>query len=358
MKALLILIIAVVAACGRESADVPSPQGYAIEETVAEEPEAAPFIEEPAEDEQPEPPLPLVTAEGIVWLVPPMFEYDHISYCGHCGFVNSWHDVICPITGVVLDYAGHGIGSPPPIFVYDPVLDLFGEPWFGHGYDTSSIGMYPFDMALELFSLDGFHVIQTVDSTIRDYTGESYFEGEIERFWQLSVDAYLNEFAVMYNGEFVTDFIFDRGLHPELWNWREWDFDSVAVRKDGMWGTIDRYGNTLAPFIFNQISYFDESSAIAVYNGKHGLIDRYGNVLIPFLYDEIYQFGTWFSPDRIAAVYNGKHGLIDENGNMVIPFLFDHLFNIDGNTAFAKYNGLYGIIDVHQTEANVALNQR
>jgi len=52
----------------------------------------------------------------------------------------------------------------------------------------------------------------------------------------------------------------------------------------------------------------------------------------------------------LVAIYNGKHGLIDETGETVIPFLFDHLFNINGATAFAMYNGLYGIIDVWQTE--------
>ena len=45
--------------------------------------------------------------------------------------------------------------------------------------------------------------------------------------------------------------------------------------------------------------------------------------------------------------------MIDEVGNTVIPFLFDHLFDIDGYTAFAMYNGRYGIIDVRQTEAKM-----
>jgi len=43
----------------------------------------------------------------------------------------------------------------------------------------------------------------------------------------------------------------------------------------------------------------------------HGLIDRYGNELIPFLFDQFYHFGN-YTPGMVVAVYNGRHGVVDE----------------------------------------------
>ena len=38
--------------------------------------------------------------------------------------------------------------------------------------------------------------------------------------------------------------------------------------------------------------------------------------------------------------------VVDVNGNVVIPYIFEDLTIIDANTAFAKINGAYGILDI------------
>jgi len=320
-------------------------------------------IIEEAESENepiPEPSPPLVTEEGIVWLVPPMFEHDYITFCDHCNaFFDSQRRSICSVTGVRLDEFGwgHGTGQVHLALVYDPVLSLFGEPQLSGGYNRSYVGMHPFDEASDIFgTFDGwFGIIQAVDSTRRNSMENWwYIDGERFYHWYLTEDAFLGKFAIISNGVFTTDFIFDGGFVP---GWicccYEGLFNAAVVSIDGEWGVVDNYGNPLTPFMYDRIYIFDGSRVIAVYNGKHGLIDRYGTIVVPFLFDQIYHFGLGFNPNRIVAVYDGKHGVIDETGNTVIPFLFDHIFDINGTTAFAKYNGKYGIIDVSQTEANV-----
>ena len=330
-------------------------------EILREPEEALPTVEpELFTEETPEPTPLLITEEGIVWIVPPIFEYDHISYCSQCGFIDSQRRIINPATGEWEGWGGHGGGDWFSGFVYDLEYHLFGMPRLSYEYDGMSIGMHPISEYLTLFGSPGLVIVQAVDSTNRVYWDSRVywiFGDETEllgQAWNLTDDAFLGVFAVMYNGEFITDFIFDDGF---VW----WEYyrgehiaGVVAMSLDGVWGTIDRYGNVSIPFIFNHMSYFDRSRALAIYEGKQGLIDRHGNVLVPFLFDEIYHFGPGWQTSWLAAISNGRHGLIDESGNTVIPFLFDHLFDICGNTAFAKYYGLYGIIDIHQTIKHTA----
>jgi len=209
-----------------------------------------------------------------------------------------------------------------------------------------------------LFSFPvGLVVVQAIDSTKRVYWDDwIYWDADtlLGQAWYSTDDAFLGVFAVMYNGVFVTDFIFNDGFVWPVDDWIESDADTAAMNLEGMWGTIDNHGNVSIPFVFNHMRRFDGDRAVAVYDGKHGLIDRYGNTLVPFLFDEIYHFGEGWNTAWLVTVYNDKHGLIDESGDTIIPFLFDHLFDIDGNTAFAKYDGLYGIIDIHQTIAHTA----
>lgn len=338
---IMLIVLWSVAACTGESAEYEEDVVLQMQVEAAQEREAAgaspsrpvastrPVEPESLTVEIPEPSPLLVTEEGIAWIVPPAFEHGRISYCSQCGgFIDSERRPICPETGVCLREwgGGHGWGGRPPIFVYDPERHLFGEPGVSDGYDRSYMGMHPFDEAVELFYfyLDGLNIVQAVDSAmwvswswdgemlVRSYTDEPLLLNDAF----LIDEAFLGKFAVMYNGEFVTDFIFDGGLCPRHFaDLSEWSFDAIAMSINGRWGTVDKYGNIVTPFIYDQITYFDWGRAVAVYNNKHGLIDRYGNILV--------------------------------------PFLFDHIFAIDGKIAFAMYNGKYGIIDVHQTEANV-----
>ena len=56
----------------------------------------------------------------------------------------------------------------------------------------------------------------------------------------------------------------------------------------------------------------------------------------------------------IVAVREGEFwGIMDSNGNIVAPFVFEHAIAIDNYTAFAKYGGLYGILQVREAGGDV-----
>jgi len=71
-----------------------------------------------------------------------------------------------------------------------------------------------------------------------------------------------------------------------------------------------------------------------------------------FIYDYSIKMIWLYRNDRdnaIALQYNNKWGVIGKDGNALTPFIFDDLIFIDDDTAFAKYNGKYGILDVEKT---------
>jgi len=80
---------------------------------------------------------------------------------------------------------------------------------------------------------------------------------------------------------------------------------------------------------------------VAVANGVRFVTD--------FIYDATEQLREFVRNDIVAVKKDGKWGIVNKYGNIVAPFVFDHAISIDNDTAFAKYNGRYGILDMRRT---------
>ena len=48
----------------------------------------------------------------------------------------------------------------------------------------------------------------------------------------------------------------------------------------------------------------------------------------------------------IPLMYDGQIGLMDINGEVVLPFIFEGFAFIDDRLAFARYNGMFGMLSV------------
>jgi len=58
--------------------------------------------------------------------------------------------------------------------------------------------------------------------------------------------------------------------------------------------------------------------------------------------------------NNIIAVQQGDYwGIIDRDGNTVVPFVLEHAITIDNYTAFARYDGKYGILYVNQNQGHI-----
>jgi hypothetical protein len=229
-----------------------------------------------------------LTGVALVWSVEPTLEYMSVRLC-LCDlfFEGSDWDAIDPVTGLHsgIDHLGHGDVSSE--WVFDPARNLFGHPSYGEG-PFSNIGMLPlaeFESSVRglsrmgidwlLSTTDGLLVVQSVDSSLR--TSENAWEGA-ENLWNLTTEAFSGRFALMYNRTFVTDFVFDGG---QPW-WHSFTFDGgstgrklnyIPISRDGYWGMLDRNGDTVLPFMFENIVRIDENTAFVRLNGRYGILN-------------------------------------------------------------------------------------
>lgn len=83
--------------------------------------------------------------------------------------------------------------------------------------------------------------------------------------------------------------------------------------------------------------------------GKCGLIDKEGNCIVPYEYDEILDYDD---DGYIRVLKNGLYGTVDFKGNIVIPHSLNltHLGVFHGGTARAKRNGMWGLVNEHGEE--------
>ena len=78
---------------------------------------------------------------------------------------------------------------------------------------------------------------------------------------------------------------------------------------------------------------------------------------ITFLSDFVFELDRSYDVDSVyghvssyvAMKYDDMWGILDTNGSISVPFVFDAILLIDEETAFAKYNGKYGILDIEKT---------
>ena len=135
------------------------------------------------------------------------------------------------------------------------------------------IGMHPLDAFDESVMSDGerapiwvlsrsmdFITVESVDSSMREE-----FENDEDREFRLTQDAHSGKFALMYNREFVTEFIFDGTIRL--------NGSVYAVRIGDSWGAIDRSGCLILPFEFEHFLRIDDYTAFAKYGGAYGILD-------------------------------------------------------------------------------------
>ena len=95
-------------------------------------------------------------------------------------------------------------------------------------------------------------------------------------------------------------------------------------KKNGKWGFVDTEFNQVTPFMYDDVSYFNEGLAKVKLDDKIGYIDKEGNTVIPF----IYRSGEDFK-NGVAAVRdgNGLNHLLSKDGNEIFTstgFLKNH----------------------------------
>ena len=225
---------------------------------------------------------------NLVWSVEPTLVHESVRLCDCGDFVNSRLELIDPVTGLLLGELKQFHGSYGNEWVYDSARDFFGHRGYGGGYHNF-IGMFPMSefearvrglgyshQNVYLTQTGGWLVVQDVDSSLRVAASGALAPDD---WWSLTPEAFSGNFAVMYGREFVTGFIFDGGP-----TWRtSFRYDTIHVSRNGQWGMVDRNGNTVLPFMFENLVRIDENTAFARLGGRYGILDLRATVNIPQL---------------------------------------------------------------------------
>ncbi len=104
-------------------------------------------------------------------------------------------------------------------------------------------------------------------------------------------------------------------------------------------GVINQQGDTIVPFIYNDISQFTDGiacvSELREYGDKKfsdtellwGFIDKTGKVVVPLIYRSL---SMSKNSDRYFATDSKmKKGIIDSRGNIIIPFIYDTILQFN-----------------------------
>jgi hypothetical protein len=117
----------------------------------------------------------------------------------------------------------------------------------------------------------------------------------------------------------------------------------ILLKEPHCWGYIDKDSNVVIPFIFKFLNPFDSAGmAVGQIGEKHGFINTKGDTVVPFIYDDLSVFSEGLAP----AKKNDKYGYINRKGEIAIPFQFDkerHFYKT--GLSEASKNGKWGFIN-------------
>jgi len=115
------------------------------------------------------------------------------------------------------------------------------------------------------------------------------------------------------------------------------------VKKNGKWGCIDSFGNTVIDTKYEGLDKFDlKGRARVIYNGKFGIVDCGGAEVIPTGYDYLHSFGNL---NVAVAQLGSRYGAVNLDGSVAVPFEYDYLYSFADNPSTVAYkNNEFSII--------------
>lgn len=122
---------------------------------------------------------------------------------------------------------------------------------------------------------------------------------------------------------------------------RELGHERFLARRKGNWHLYDRSGKQLNDNVYQKVSAFYEGFAVVKANGKYGLLNERGDIVCDTRYDQIRQFFEGFA----MVSRDGKWGHIDQTGREVIPLIYDEVFVFYDGLAVARKGEKWGFID-------------
>ena len=124
--------------------------------------------------------------------------------------------------------------------------------------------------------------------------------------------------------------------------------ETISVKKGGKWGLLDKQGNVLCEPMYNDISNFQNGTAVAHLDNKAMLINTNGEVVKIYDYNRVVPLPNGYA----QVMQNNKWGLINPDGEEVVEPKYDELHAnfIDNHYARVCIRGKWGIINYDGVE--------
>ena len=195
--------------------------------------------------------------------------------------------------------------------------------WITENLEKLTSGLYGFKNGLRLISGMDWNYSSywtDEDSRIQIYA----FAGNIKNSFDHPCFSYPSEDdlygIVKKSGDTLLPFIYDEILLNEenyFYDINDGFFciseGTATVKKDYQWALVDTAGKYLTHFFYNEMGKLSGGLAYAEMDGKWGYIDRNGKEAVPFVYDWTRQF-----KDGLGEVYIiESSGLINASGRVV-----------------------------------------
>jgi len=109
-------------------------------------------------------------------------------------------------------------------------------------------------------------------------------------------------------------------VHDSI-EWIKDEINCIIVNNIGKCGLYDLSGKLICQPEYDKIEGESESLFAVKKDGLWGVINRNGKIIVPILAEEVFIF----SNNDIRVKKNGKYGIIDCNNNIVLPFIYDNI---------------------------------
>lgn len=176
--------------------------------------------------------------------------------------------------------------------------------------------------------------------------------------------------------EYFTDFSEERAFKliwpRESVDWTVEEYDDY--KWNSKWSLIDKSFNSVSQRQFQEVSDFVDGYAVVRVDDYYGVIDRDGEIIIPFEYDELkYSNGIFlYSDDDLWGAINSRnegiinpiysylyydayenfiykkdnlYGLINKTGDISFPNIFNHIWNSSDIFYNVEFCGISAVID-------------
>ena len=129
-------------------------------------------------------------------------------------------------------------------------------------------------------------------------------------------------------------------------------FNLIAVRKNNLWGFVDRNGQMIVEPKYYYLQYLigssgtiinDKDGLMAVADDKYnwGVIDSTGNERIKLQYKDLHiEYG-----DLIWIMKNNLWGLLNQHGRLILPCVFEDYHDFNNCRAWVKKNNKWAQIN-------------